>query len=164
MTESGTPQAHTTPAIDEARRRRQDLQAALVDLEEAVTAPAFGRPEQWASLVDRRLDEVRAAFDSHVDTTEGPEGLFAEILSREPRLAHAVQKLRDDHVTLGASLDALAERLHPPGERPRGSTAADEVTELRRELLDVLTRFSRHRHRGADLVYECYNVDISPGD
>ena len=36
--------------------------------------------------------------------------------------------------------------------------------DLRTAALRVLERLARHRHLGADLVYEAYQVDIGPAD
>jgi hypothetical protein len=39
----------------------------------------------------------------------------------------------------------------------------DAVDAIRAEVLELLLAVSRHRQRGADLVYEGYNVDIGGG-
>ena len=44
-----------------------------------------------------------------------------------------------------------------------GDCSADMVEAIRESLVDVLRSISRHRQRGADLVYEAYHVDIGGG-
>jgi hypothetical protein len=142
-----------TGPLERARRQRRGLQAALVAVEDAVAAPWSGRDADWRARVDAALLEAEAALAAHVAATESPDGLFAEVMEQAPRLAHAVEKLRAEHVTLR---EALAELRRLAAEAP-----PEEVYE---RTLPVLGAFSQHRHRGAELVYDAYNVDISTGD
>jgi len=58
--------------------------------------------------------------------------------------------LRDAAAALAASLDAVA-----------GDADVDGVREAGVELIQ---RLLVHRHRGAELVYDAYWVDVSAGD
>ena len=40
----------------------------------------------------------------------------------------------------------------------------DDVADLRERGTDLLARLSRHRQRGADLIFEAYDTDIGGGD
>jgi len=146
-----------TGRLEAVRARRQDLHAIMVDLEEALAAPAAGRPDVWSKDVYSALLELDEALQLHIEATEGRGGLWEEILDHAPRMAHAIKWLRADHVELGGLVDAAMSR----SQQGNGS---DDVEEIRTESLAVLGAFSRHRHRGADLIYEAYNVDISTGD
>lgn len=151
---------HTTvtdrPAYHAARRRRAELRQAIHDFEQAVTAPA-GDPA-WRDRVRQRLAALRAQLAEHVVVTEGPDGLYAELLEHAPRLDRPVAGLVAEHRTLQVRADSLDRTLRRPGraaERP-----GREVERVRQHAGELLAALSRHRQRGADLVYEAYATDI----
>ena len=82
--------------------------------------------------------------------TEGPDGLYAELLDHAPRLARQVQVLIREHAAIAAPCPASS----------AGSTPDVRVEDLRTWASDLLRELSRHRQRGADLVYEAYATDI----
>jgi hypothetical protein len=129
------------------------------EVEGAVAAAASGRLEEWVSNLASRLEDLRTAFRRHVELTESPTGFLAEIVSDAPRLAHAVGQLRVEHEVIGAGIDEALVSV-------RSAVRADDgsVSEAREKVLDVLRQLVRHRHRGADVVYEAYSVDIEGGD
>jgi len=65
-----------SPALEAARRRRLDLHEALVEVEEAISAPAPGRVHEWALAVDKKLVHLRDAFDEHI---REPAGIPARV-------------------------------------------------------------------------------------
>lgn len=97
------------------------------------------------------LRALRRSFDDHVVATEGPDGLYAELLDHAPRLAPGVGVLVREHAGVVAAIDALVGRLDEPDA---------DVAELRHRSGRLLHRLCRHRQRGADLVYEAYDTDI----
>jgi hypothetical protein len=141
--------------VERARGRRRGLRAALVELEDAVSAA--GDPDGWSARVVAALAKVRGALDAHVEATESPDGLLADAVHQDPRLAHHAEVLRHEHVELYRGIDEIAGRL----ARVEGRA---EMTVEQERLLALLAQFSRHRHRGAQLVYDAYNTDISVGD
>jgi hypothetical protein len=138
-------QAHTGK-IRQARRHRAELRAAVEGFECALAAPATD--PAWRHGVTAELARLRTEFHTHVELTEGPDGLYAEVLGDAPRLVHQVYNLGREHAMVSAALDALAGRLDADPER------------LRTWAGDLLQELSRHRQRGADLVYEAYATDI----
>ncbi len=62
-----------------------------------------------------------------------------------------------EHGPLRAGVDQLVETL---------STVHDDagVEQARTEALELLKGLLAHRHRGAELVYDAYNVDVATGD
>jgi hypothetical protein len=143
--------------LEAVRTRRHDLHAVMVDLEEALAAPAVGRPDAWAKDVYNAHSELREALALHTQAVDGPGKMWEEILDKEPRLAHEIKWLRADHVELVRLVDeAMARTLL--------ARDGDAVEAIRTQALGVLGACSRHRHRGANLVYEAYHVDISTGD
>jgi hypothetical protein len=158
MSQDALPAAHEHPSLTEAAGRRRDLHAALVAMEAAATAP--GRGGGWAGRALERLDDLRGAFAAHVKGTETGDGVFADVMARAPHLAHRIDHLRRDHDEITEAGDAAARTLAAltDGDEPEATEAA------RDELLALITAISRHRQRGAQLVFDAYDVDLSGGD
>jgi hypothetical protein len=143
-------------ALDTARRRRSGVRAAAAEVEHAAAAP--GQPSAWAKHLRVAVDGLREAWSLHVQATEAADGLFVEIVSQAPRLSHRCAQLRRDHAAIDEAIAAAAGRL--------GAVSLDEasVVDIRDTVIALLGRIVRHRHLGADLVYEAYNVDIEGGE
>ena len=145
-----------TPALSEARKRRATLHDALVHLEIAISSPAAGRIPEWTSLVTKEVIGIRDAFDQHVMVTEKPGGLYEEIITRAPRLDGTVRRLKDEHPDITEKVSQMAERLD------KATIGGPEwpLDDARDDLQRFIGVVIRHRQKGADLVWEAYNVDI----
>jgi hypothetical protein len=150
------PDEQVTPALDAARARRKTLHDTLVHLEESISSPAAGRIPDWTASVLKEIIEVREAFDQHVVVTERPDGLYDEILERAPRLAVNVRRLREEHPDIASALTTMIERL----EQTEIGGTAWPLEDARDDLQRFIGQVIKHRQRGADLVWEAYNVDI----
>jgi hypothetical protein len=146
---TGTPPASDTAAGRTARRHRVALLRDIQLFAGAVAAPA--RDPDWRCRLDERLAALHGSFAGHRRMTEGPDGLYTELLDHAPRLARQVHGLIREHAALTATVCTLQRRV----DRPECS-----VEELRGQASDLLRELSRHRQRGADLVYEAYATDI----
>lgn len=151
--EAQRPEVSQTLA--EARRRRADLHQALIELERAISRPAVGREADWAGDVVRRLRELAAMIDDHIEMTERPKGLYDEITGRAPRLATKIDQLKAEHPQMREGTAELLARFE---STPVGD--AWPVADARNDLQRLLGRLVRHRQLGADLVWEAYNLDI----
>lgn len=138
----------------EAASRRGLLHGALVQLEQAVSAPVTADAERWCRRLHRALDRLAFTLADHVEETEAPDGLLAEIDRQSPWLHARVDKLRREHVTLVHTTGELLDRCHR-SFRP---------DDLREDVLQLLGQLVRHRHAGADLLYDAYELDLSAGD
>lgn len=145
-----------TPALEEARKRRKTLHDSLVALEVAISSPATGRIAEWSSVVLKEMIGVRDAFEQHVVVTEKPEGLYEEILGRAPRLEHAITKLKAEHPDIASATATMVSRL----EQVDIGGIEWPLDDARDDLQRFIGRVIRHRQKGADLVWEAYNVDI----
>jgi hypothetical protein len=145
-----------TPALSEARRRRVTLHDALVHLEIAISSPATGRIPEWTALVTKEMIGVRDAFDQHVLVTEKPGGLYEEIIMRAPRLDGTVRRLKDEHPDIAEKIGQMVDRL----EHATIGGPEWPLDDARDDLQRFIGTVIRHRQRGADLVWEAYNVDI----
>lgn len=150
------PDRPITPALGEARKRRRTLHDALVHLEMAISSPAAGRIPDWTAQVTKDLVGVRDAFEQHVEATEKPGGLYEEIMERAPRLAHTVDRLREEHPPIGGSVASMVARV----ESGEAGSDAWPIEKVRDDLQRLIGSVVRHRQKGADLVWEAYNVDI----
>ena len=145
-----------TPALSEAKRRRATLHDALVHLEIAISSPAASRIPEWTALVTKEMVGVRDAFEQHVLVTEKPGGLYEEIIMRAPRLDGTVRRLKDEHPGISEKIDAMLERL----EKATIGGPEWPLDDARDDLQRFIGTVIRHRQRGADLVWEAYNLDI----
>jgi hypothetical protein len=145
----------STGALEAAKGPRLSLRRALDDFEEALAAPSVGRTAEWAARLASVLDHLRTVWAAHVEVTEGPGGLYEEIMENTPRLANMIDRFTREHAAIGGELDAALGRL-------RGSSDGDGTGAEghRDQLVRLFADLVRHRKRGLDLVYEAYHVDI----
>jgi hypothetical protein len=139
--------------LEQLRRRRAELLESMSAVEQALAAPAPGRQARWAERVHLALVELSADFGEHIDITEGPHGLYRELLTMAPRLSGAVARLTREHALIRDLLDNLQARVGESGINP-------DVDELRDRGTVLLGRLVRHRQRGSDLIYEAYTAEI----
>jgi hypothetical protein len=143
--------------VDVARTRRAELLAAITALERALAAPA--RDPAWVVRVQTSTGRLATAFDDHVVATEGPDGMYADIMRSAPRLNFAVARLVAEHTEARTSITALGKLVDDlSGPDP------DAIERIREDGIDLLARLGRHRQRGADLVFEAYHQDIGGCD
>jgi len=140
-----------------AAQRRVALHGAMTDLDASLASP-IGRPT-WLDSVRRDLRAVVEALQNHVLEVEGREGILAQIVADEPWLSGRVEALRGEHPELIRAAKSIEAKIHDLGADP----SEDEADELRDTALGLLGSLARHRHRGADLVYEAFDVDIGGG-
>ena len=149
--EPDTPQID--PGFASLRAHRAELLESMRALEQALAAPATGRASPWAERVNVALVELEADFGEHLDLTEGPDGLFQELLATAPHLASSVTRLTAEHTQIKGSID----RLLAIGVGP---VFIGDVDSIRETATTFLGSLSRHRQRGADLIYDAYQTDI----
>lgn len=143
--------------LERARGRRHSLGAAMADLEKVAAAPSGA--DGWQDSVSAALEELRLALFEHIGVTEGEGGLLAEILDVAPHFATEVALTKAEHEGLFEALDRAVLTLEGAKE-----IASKDPEPVRRRVMTLLGRLSLHRQRGADLVYDAYNVDIATAD
>lgn len=134
------------------KRHRSQLKRTLIDLEAVLARPIGDDVGTWLAAVRRRLVDMQAALDNHIRVHEGPDSFHADVIRSHPHLAPHVGALQRDHHRLSVlllSLSDLAEN-HP----------TPEVHDIRAMGTDLIHQFTRHRQRGADLVWEAFNFDV----
>lgn len=136
----------------------------MAALERSIAAASPGRHRDWAAGVEGVLAEMVAVLHDHVTETEGEDGLFERVGVDAPRLTHAIDVLREDHERIAAAVTDLRAQVEEVRAAAGTAEAAGSVERVRSEALDLFAVLARHRHRGADLLYEAYSVDVGTGD
>lgn len=131
---------------------REHLYRSILSLSDAITAP-LGRGVRWRHRVRSELERLRSGLADHVAETEAPLGLLGEIEEHAPHLARKVDRLRAEHTSLEIDCRRALE----------GVDQLQSLESVRARVLVLLGKFARHRHRGADLVYEAFGIDIGGG-
>jgi hypothetical protein len=157
-TSAGGPEG-TGDAVHGMRSRRELLRQAMEELEAVIAAPLPGREQEWARSVVASLDDLAAVFERHVAEAEAPGAFLDQVVTSAPRLHRGAQHIRDDHRRLGAEVEELRD-----GARAVLADGGAAAAEIRTAALRLLGGLAEHRQRGADLLYEAYQVDIGPGD
>ncbi|WP_426507700.1 hypothetical protein ACPPVO_55585 [Dactylosporangium sp. McL0621] len=125
-----------------------ELLGGIQRVEHAIQTPV-GDPA-FGSRVSHAVAQLKAAFAVHVEQTEGPSGLYAEVVDDAPRLAPYLNTLVGDHRSVWTALDQLEGHLtdeHPPEA-------------VRRDADRLIREVWQHRQRGADLLHEAYETDL----
>ncbi|HEX2892962.1 MAG TPA: hemerythrin domain-containing protein [Marmoricola sp.] len=142
-----------TELLLEVRRRRAELRSSMSVLEHALASPTrAGGGAGWSGRLGDALRGLYDDFGQHVEITEGPDGLYAELAQHSPRLEHAVIRLVEEHGEIMRRLEELLAWTDV-------EQGADAV-EARRAGTELLGVLMRHRQRGADLIFEAFQLDI----
>ena len=142
---------HESEALAAATELRIALKDAVSMVERAAAAPSA--MPSWRGYVLENLEALRAALDRHVEEVEGDDGLLAELTEAAPRLVPKIGAVRDEHPMLCTMVADTIEVVK----------TEDDPEAIRSSILETLIAIVRHRQRGADLVYEGYNVEIGGG-
>ena len=143
-----------TELLVEIRRRRAALRSSMDRLERVLASPYRAEGTTgWTARLRTALTTVSEAFGEHIAITEGPGGLYRELAEQSPRLGHAADRLAKEHAEITRRLEELLTSTALPEATP-------DVPHVRRTGTDLLVVLMRHRQRGADLVFEAYDLDI----
>ncbi len=137
--------------LKQVRRRRVELTESIEALESALVTVIDDL--RWVSRVYVALVELSADLTLHVRITEGENGLHEELQNTAPRLAGQVTRLTEDHTRIRGQLDELL--LAIDGPFPTLDQAG-----IRERAGALIAALAQHRRRGADLVYEAFQVDL----
>jgi hypothetical protein len=143
--------------LEELRKRRGEMRESIGALELALSAPAAADLGLWSDRVRGTLADLSSDLHQHVEITEGPSGMYREVLATAPRLAEAVRRLTIEHGEIRRELDELLARAE-------AVTSLEDATVVRDLGTDLLRSLVRHRQRGADLVFEAYEYDVGGGE
>ena len=127
------------------------LDDAAADLQSALAAPGDS-PSRWLQGVESTTGALSDALTSFARTVQRSDGLFDEVVSRAPRLAPRVDRLRAQH-----------KRLIDQCERLWKACRAGSVDIVRHQAHDLLRAVGRHRQGSSQLVHDAFVVDLGGG-
>ncbi len=151
------PKTETVAAsaqLKEVAERRAGLRATMAEVEKATSAALVGRPGDWSTALAPHIDDLRTAWAAHISGTEGPGGLWEQIRTDAPRLQGSLRRLGGEHAALTSELAVLRQSLGDAGDNE------SQLADVREQTTALLAQLSRHRQRGADLIYEAYEHDL----
>jgi hypothetical protein len=144
-------------ALAAVNERRDEFYEGILGLERAIAQPAGDDALGWAADTANAVEEMRRVLDDHIRETEAPGSFYDDVIEHSPHLVNAAHRLQAEHPPLAATVDALALELK--------TVTDDESVEVTRQAaVELIKALLLHRHRGAELVYDAYNVDVAPGD
>ncbi len=132
-------------------RQRSQLGRAMQQVELAAAAPAA--KQSWMNDLQQSFQQLEIAFTSHVDDVQAPGGLLERIVDRAPRLQRVVERTREDHAAVARSIAETVELMN-------SDEADGDRDDMRDATMAVLLALARHRQKGADLIYDAYDIDI----
>jgi hypothetical protein len=136
--------------------QRSRLRNAAIVFEQ-ISGDVGAKRDTWLVAVNVALDTLADAWHEHVAFTEGPNGLFEELLDDSVEVAPEIDRLRRDHEVLDTHVARARELLAQP-------TAGPDDTRVLLCLTGIAKLVDHHRRRGSDLLYQVYSVDVSAGD
>jgi hypothetical protein len=122
-------------------------------LESATARPS--RQADWLEVVTEASQDLRTALGDHMEQTEGGGGFLEDLVSQAPRLATDAKLLESDHRALLNDCARLTSVIR---------SSPDDARTIRKAVLVLLGRLVEHRQRGAELLYDAYNVELGDGD
>ena len=147
------PEPVPANSLASVRARRAELRESMNALEQALAGAGPGRIEPWAERVHVALVELSGDLRAHVHLSEGPGGLYEEVLASAPRLAGRVRRLIHEHGEMTWLVEDLIARASGPMDE-------EGLVAVRSRGTTLLGRLVRHRQAGADLLYEAYQTDV----
>ena len=132
-------------------RQRSQLSRAMNQVELTAAAPAA--KESWLIDLQHSLRGLEVAFNHHIVEVQSPLGLLDRIVDQAPRLQRAVDATREEHEVIARAIASTLQMMD-------GDDASARHDEIREETMSILLALSRHRQKGADLIYDAYDVDI----
>lgn len=131
------------------------LEAAGAAVAEA-DAELISAVERWRDVMLSRLDDLAETLDRHIEETEGPDGILADVMIDAPRLCRETDRLRAEHIQLG---DQIVETRLNAADRELGRDP-HQVKALHVSVHQLLTLLDGHCNRSVRLLQDSVVVDI----
>lgn len=149
----GDQQGPTPERRQRIAGRRQDIYEVMQRLEASAARPSGA--DDWRQQLDAALAALEESLKRHTAEIEAADGLFDDVTVRTPNLAPVVADLRDEHTQMAKACSEA-----------RGLVAreASSTQKIREAVLELLGQLVVHRQRGAELLYDSYNLELAAGD
>lgn len=152
--ESATQDSAPESSPSQVQERRERMFEATRLLQRR-SRPPEGDVDAWRRQLADAVDEVEEVVAAHIADTEGAGGFFQELVDESGgRLQAATRRLHRDHERSTALVQELRDALD----------AQADPTELRQAADELFAQLEAHRHRGSDLLWQAYGVEIGGGD
>jgi diacylglycerol O-acyltransferase len=150
-------QERNRAALAAVQERRDEFYEGILGLERAIATPAGDHAAAWAADIVSATRAMSRVLADHIAETEAPGSFYDDVLEHTPNLLPAADRLKAEHPKLAEAVEQLASEAAEVND--------DDAVEATREAaLEVIKALLEHRHRGAELVYDAYNVDVATGD
>ena len=136
--------------------RPPGLRRAAQALRIAAHTPAADA-DAWCERLETGLRELQAAWTRHTADNESPGGFFDQVREEAPQLDPRLRQLQREHDRLHVTIMTALEHLGGDGRRGDPQQVVTDIDGL-------LALLSRHEQRGADVIYQAYEVDTGGGD
>lgn len=132
------------------------MEASLFALNDRLDLSLRSSPASAAWLVEVRgqLQAYRIYLDAHATASEARDGVYADLLDAEPRVAPLVERLRSDCHTLRHLVDATLAAANAP---------EPDVIGLRRRTRELVDATRQYGSRRLGVTHEAFAVDIGVG-
>lgn len=132
------------------------IQDARDILRQAARLPfAAGHPRQWSTRFIRHVGDARSALRHHIARTLRPDSPIRQLEAEEPRLHSALERQREEHLTLARQADELyAEASANP------DVDIWRMIDLGERAIMLEMALARHHNRLLRLVYETTNREF----
>jgi hypothetical protein len=132
------------------------MEASLFALNDRLDGALRSSPATaaWLAEVRGQLQAYRMYLDAHVAASEARDGVYADLVETEPRVASHVDRLRVDCDLLRRLADASLAALDTPEPDAIG------LRRRIRELIDVTRQYASRR---VAIIHEAFAVDIGVG-
>jgi hypothetical protein len=144
--------------LEQALAEPDDLQNALLQLEEVLAEVTPIWEQDWQTWVVDELREVRNKLGRH-SAAEDPESFLADVDLTGPGQVRSAKKLSREH----DDLLAQARMLLVLGEKEAADRTAD-FSHIHRRVELLLDGLRRHQERETDLILESVYTEVGTGD
>lgn len=156
--EGSTPAGGATPEStpEQVHDRREQMFEATRLLQRRSRPPeADADPAEWRSELREVVAHVDEVVSAHVASTEATGGFFDELVTESGgRLSAAVRRLRRDHERSTEMIRDLRAAIDD----------GSDTDSLHEAAAGLFAQLEAHRHRGNDMLWQAYGVEIGGGD
>jgi hypothetical protein len=139
--------------FDDIHDEHERLDLFFSEITRALAQPEMSRPHVVMGL----MAELVALLQNHF-AHEEDGGYFTELVEVYPRVAETVERLRQQHRTMLATVRAIHGHLARTADRESCDPA------IRRDFLQFVQQCDEHQHEENSLVQEAFCQDIGASD
>jgi len=146
-----------TPIVDVPglRAERSSIRRACARIQNLLTDAVVSGQTAVPAELTLAIGTLVERWTRHVRLAEAPDGLLEQIVTDAPRLSNRVARMGAEHAVVSTELRSAQELLAAP---------APDLAGVRQLVTWAVEAIEGHRHRGNQLIYDAYNLDIGLGE